>query len=55
MRTIQRGEKAYSLTSIAVPAGLKEQVLEHDINMTQVCVRALEREVEKREKAEVPA
>jgi len=55
MRTIVRGGKAYSLTSIAIPAGLKERVQDHDVNMTEVCVNALEREVERLEKAQVPA
>ena len=41
MRTIVRGEKAYSLTSIALPGALKERVQDHDVNMTEVCVKAL--------------
>ncbi len=55
MRTIVRGEKAYSLTSIAIPVTLKERVQDHDLNMTEICVNALEREVERQEKAGVPA
>jgi hypothetical protein len=54
MRIIVRGEKAYSLTSIAIPAALKERVQDYDVNMTEVCVNALEREVERLEKVEVP-
>ncbi len=55
MRIIVRGEKAYSLTSIALPVALKERVQDHDINMTEVCIKALELEVERREKVAVPA
>jgi hypothetical protein len=54
MRTIVRGEKAYSLTSIALPVALKERVQDHHVNMTEVCVKALEMEVERREKVAVP-
>ncbi len=55
VRTIVRGEKTYSLTSVAIPADLKARAQDHDVNMTQVCVNALEREVERLEKAGVPA
>jgi post-segregation antitoxin (ccd killing protein) len=48
MRVLQRGENAFSTTSIAIPAGLKEQIQDLDVNMTQVCVKALTDEVERR-------
>jgi post-segregation antitoxin (ccd killing protein) len=48
MRVLQRGENAFSTTSIAIPAGLKEQIQDLDVNMTQVCVKALADEVERR-------
>ena len=48
MSRIMRGGKIYSATSISLPYHLKLMAREYEINMTQVLIRGIESELDKK-------